>query len=170
MAHIYISVNLASIYQLHYGNGWNPIGSHMYFWPSSFLTNVMLLFLIPLMAFHCFHFSVWHRTSVAHAAGIMIYANQTYKVYTRVSSHFSKSTHTHTDSGDMSPTRTCVPYVLLAIVWGHLWHHQAAMCTMVHKGDYIFWKIRGSQLTDAQSQRMKNWWCQRCPHTIASST
>ncbi len=23
---------------------------------------------------------------------------------------------THTDSGDMSPTRTCVPYVLLAIV------------------------------------------------------
>ncbi len=25
-------------------------------------------------------------------------------------------TDTHTDSGDMSPTRTCVPYVLLAIV------------------------------------------------------
>ncbi len=30
-------------------------------------------------------------------------------------------------------------------------HHQAAMCTMVHKGEYIFWKIQGSQLTDAQS-------------------
>ncbi len=30
----------------------------------------------------------------------------------------------HTDSGDLSPTRTCVPYVLLATVWGQLWHHQ----------------------------------------------
>ncbi len=28
------------------------------------------------------------------------------------------------DSGDLSPTRTCVPYVLLAIVWGHLLRHQ----------------------------------------------
>ncbi len=27
-----------------------------------------------------------------------------------------RSLHTHTDSGDISPTRTCVPYVLLAIV------------------------------------------------------
>ncbi len=30
----------------------------------------------------------------------------------------------HTDSGDLSPTRTCVPYVLLAIVWEQLLHHQ----------------------------------------------
>ncbi len=41
-------------------------------------------------------------------------------------------------------------------IWGtcapgrHNMHHQAAMCTMVHKGDYIFLKIQGSQLTDAQ--------------------
>ena len=37
---------------------------------------------------------------------------------------------------------------------GRNMHHQAAMCTMVHKGDYIFWKIQGSQLTDAQSQQL----------------
>ncbi len=30
--------------------------------------------------------------------------------------HVCEWTDTHTDSGDMSPTRTCVPYVLLAIV------------------------------------------------------
>ncbi len=32
---------------------------------------------------------------------------------------------------------TCAPS-------GRNMHHQAAMCTMVHKGDYIFWKIQGS--------------------------
>ena len=37
---------------------------------------------------------------------------------------------------------------------GRNMHHQAAMCTMVHKGDYIFLKIQGSQLTDAQSQQL----------------
>ncbi len=33
-----------------------------------------------------------------------------------------RQTDRHTDSGDMRPTRTCVPYVLLAMVWGHLLH------------------------------------------------
>ncbi len=32
---------------------------------------------------------------------------------------------------------TCAPS-------GRNMHHQAAMCTMVHKVDYIFWKIQGS--------------------------
>ncbi len=30
----------------------------------------------------------------------------------------------HTYSGDIWPTRTCVPYVLSAMVWRHLLHHQ----------------------------------------------
>ncbi len=33
-------------------------------------------------------------------------------------------TDRHTYSGHIRPTRTCVPYVLLAMVWRHLLHHQ----------------------------------------------
>ncbi len=35
-----------------------------------------------------------------------------------------RQTDRHTYSGDIWPTRTCVPYVLLAMVWRHLLHHQ----------------------------------------------
>ncbi len=30
------------------------------------------------------------------------------------------------------------------MVYGVLVHHQGAICTMVHKGHYIFWKIQGT--------------------------
>ncbi len=33
-----------------------------------------------------------------------------------------RQTDSRTDSGDMWPTRTCVPYVLPAMVWGHYMH------------------------------------------------
>ncbi len=93
---------------------------------------------------------------------------------------------------------TCAPS-------GRNMHHHGAICTMVHKGDYVFWKIQGTLmifcfggtymylngshgwLIGSQvfewvtllqlflgSQvffiRIKNWCCQRCPHTVASST
>ncbi len=39
-------------------------------------------------------------------------------------SETDRQTDRHTDSGDLSPTRTCVPYVLLALVWRHFLLHQ----------------------------------------------
>ncbi len=70
-------------------------------------------------------------------------------------------------------------------------HHSGAIWTTVHKGDYVFWKIQGTlmiwliyrftsiwRVTLLQlflgSQvffiRVKDWWCQRCPHTGAGRT
>ncbi len=87
-----------------------------------------------------------------------------------------RRTDRHTDSGDLSPTRTCVLYVLLAIVWGHLWHHQffirmkntcepknncnsvthsKNIVSLVHHGPYC-----------ALVVHIAHWWCTSTPYTI----
>ncbi len=51
-----------------------------------------------------------------------------------------------------------VTLCITTMVYGGLVHHQAAICTTKPQCAQVFFI------------RMKNWWCQRCPHTVASST